>query len=79
MDAATAVLPPGTRAIGILCIDGWASGPDRAGGADGAFLLQAVGSTWQPLTPDRIAQACAADNPLHIPSDVLGQSPCAVG
>src|SRR5690349_5677032 len=42
-DAATAALPSGTRATGIICSGGFAAGPDTNGNYDAAYLLRANG------------------------------------
>jgi hypothetical protein len=76
--AISAVLPSGTRAIGVVCAGGWAAGPDTNGNDDAAYLAQAGGSTWRILSAAEIQQACAPGNGQGIPADVLAQSPCKV-
>lgn len=47
---------------------------------DFAYLLQDQDGKWVYVSGDQslMAQACAADNPLHIPTDVLDGSDCRV-
>jgi hypothetical protein len=76
--ALSAVLPSGTRAIGVVCSRGWAAGPDTNGSFDAAYLARADGTTWRVLSASELQQACAAGNSLRVPDDVLAQSPCNV-
>jgi hypothetical protein len=78
VDAATAALPVGTKAVGVVCSDGWASGSDTNGDFDAAFLLRADGAVWRTLSPTETEQACGPDNAMGIPAGVLAQSPCEV-
>ena len=77
-DAATAALPSGTRATGIICAGGWAAGPDTNGQFDAAFLLRVDNGAWRTLTATETELACGAGNALNIPQGVLAQSPCTV-
>jgi hypothetical protein len=78
IDAATAALPAGTRATGIICAGGWAAGPDTNGRFDAAYLLRVDNGIWRTLTPTETELACGAGNAMNIPEGVLAQSPCTV-
>ena len=78
IDAATAALPPGTRATGIICAGGFAAGPDTNGQYDAAYLLLVDGGTWRTLTSTETELACGDGNAMQIPAGVLAQSPCKV-
>ena len=77
-DAATAALPSGTRATGIICSGGWAAGPDTDGRFDAAYLLRGDNGSWRMLTATEMQVACGAGNAMSIPPGVLAQSPCTV-